>query len=1146
MSFYTALTGLNAATAQLGVTSNNIANVGTTGFKRSRADFGDIFATSPLQKASAVVGQGVSLKQVSQEFSQGNIQVSSNALDLAITGDGFFPLKSADGLQDIYTRNGSFTMNDQYNVVNSAGQALMAASVDSSGKADLGNLNRLSIPKKTSGDARQTSLVQLGLNFPADAKVVTDAFNRNNPATYNKTTAITVYDQGGNGYLATVYYAKTQNASQASPNNKWQTYVYIGDTLVSAALIQATDSNSEKLYVNKYGELAPYSQVAEKLVNKKTQAFHLDDLTDKRDSVPAAVTGDKVVDYNLDASHGINFSSLTDVQKLGLKTMFQVDIDGSGMPVTMDMSKLANYDGLMNGTAIAKAMTNELNRQFGSAKYFNFDSDQAKMFTLSLGGVDTNINLDDLADPEIHTIDLATTSGTSVAGTLTVAGQEISISAGLTDDEVATAVRSAMMTTGSTFLTAHPGASIAVSSNTLTITYDKNDASHPTADALEEVSFTPTDSTETDEITGDVAVSQELSAPDLVSKHRITFGASSATGTLTIAGQEITIASGLDGAGVAEAVQTALSASGSDFLTAYPGASVNWTSGDDYITISYDMSDKEQALETIRDGDADGASKTGVSATAYVEQKYLGDYDKLTTDDAVTLLQKGINMALNGDASTTGRITVSYDPVAQGFKFIDSTKGEDVSIRGGGVTAEANSVLGLSAAGTDIAADGSYVATGDTTPNGSAIREITKNLITGVETNPQRYGLKVDFDSVNQKFTIKSGTTGDNSSISVTNISSLAKSILGMTFTDVNPSAIGTSSDALRGIASKPAVTLGTPIAINVNNNFPVDETNNRFIVTVDDVKGEVVLPPNPNYTLDSFIAALQGRINTLANDTGSTVNGVKVEYDRASNALKFTSGTANSDSFIKVSSQAPVWGLLDVAAGRGQTTTWIKPTQFTDYATGRPVKVYIDDKGAETSSAEGYTSLPEWSPVYLDKGELTFNTAGNLISPRTGAQLDTVFLPDGKGSLRINIDYSKSTQYSSAFAVLSQSQDGAPEGDLVGVNIGDDGLVNASYSNGSQRSLGKIVLVNFSNPNGLRQIGDSSFYSSSSSGAAKYGEAGGAGFGTIRAGARERANVDLTQELVDLITAQRNFQANAKAIETNTAITQSIIQIRA
>ena len=90
MSFYTSLTGLNAATTQLGVTANNIANVATTGFKRSRADFGDIFATSPLQKATSVVGKGTALKQVSQEFSQGNIELSGNTLDLAVTGEGFF------------------------------------------------------------------------------------------------------------------------------------------------------------------------------------------------------------------------------------------------------------------------------------------------------------------------------------------------------------------------------------------------------------------------------------------------------------------------------------------------------------------------------------------------------------------------------------------------------------------------------------------------------------------------------------------------------------------------------------------------------------------------------------------------------------------------------------------------------------------------------------------------------------------------------------------------------------------------------------------------------------------------------------------------------------------------------------------------
>ena len=258
MSFYTSLTGLNAATAMLGVTANNISNVGTTGFKRSRADFGDIFATSPLQKASSTVGQGVSLKQVSQEFSQGNISFSANALDLAITGDGFFPLRSADGLTDTYTRNGSFSLNEQFNVVNSAGQRLMAATVDSTGSANVNDRVVLSIPQKTSGEAKQTSFVSLGLNFPADATVITTPFNREDPSTFNKSTAFTVYDNGGNGYLATIYYVKAQNANQNSPFNKWQTYVFVGEDQVQAAIAQSTDATGDLQYVNQYGQIKSF------------------------------------------------------------------------------------------------------------------------------------------------------------------------------------------------------------------------------------------------------------------------------------------------------------------------------------------------------------------------------------------------------------------------------------------------------------------------------------------------------------------------------------------------------------------------------------------------------------------------------------------------------------------------------------------------------------------------------------------------------------------------------------------------------------------------------------------------------------------------------------------------------------------------
>jgi flagellar hook-basal body protein len=402
----------------------------------------------------------------------------------------------------------------------------------------------------------------------------------------------------------------------------------------------------------------------------------------------------------------------------------------------------------------------------------------------------------------------------------------------------------------------------------------------------------------------------------------------------------------------------------------------------------------------------------------------------------------------------------------------------------------------------------------------------------------QRYGIKVSFDPVGKTFTIASGSTGDDSSLSITDVNDYATDLLG-----VSAATQDVSTEALRGLKSEPAVATGSTFSTNVSTNFSVDPGTNTFIVTVDDVRGEVTIPTGSNYSLASFMSELENSINTMTDSTGKTVNGVKVSYDTTNKVFQFTTGTASNNSFIKVSGSS-VWGLSQVESVRGSTTTWIKPTQFVDSSSGTAKQVFIDEFGKETINGDGL-KVAEWSPLFLDKGELTFDTGGKILSPKAGTQLETVFLAGGKGALTINIDYSKSTQFTSAFAVLSQSQDGAPEGDLVGVTIGVDGLVSASYSNGAQKSLAKILLVNFSSPKGLRQIGDSSFLSSAASGNPILGTAGGAGFGTIRAGATERSNVDLTQELVDLITAQRNFQANAKAIETSTTMTQAIINIR-
>ena len=922
MSFYTSLTGLKAATTELSITSNNIANVGTSGFKKSRASFGDIFATSPLQKATSVVGQGVSLKEVRQEFSQGNVEFSSNTLDLAISGEGFFPLKSADGLTDIYTRNGSFVLDEQFSVINSSGQALLAAAVDSSGKADLSKLNKLQIPTTTAGEALQTSLVDLSLNLPSDAEVIGTEFNRNNPNTYNKSTALSVYDSGGNSYLATIYYVKTANATANSPFNKWQTYVFVGDDAVSAALQQATDENSELRYVNKYGELKPRSEVEDLLVNRKTQKFALDDLTDIRTSVPATVTGgDLPAVVDLSSDQGFNFTSnnvpgtssaFTTAQ---LQNFMQVDIDDSGNPVTVDLSGLAGQ-GAITGVQIADTIQDQLNTKFGDERYFDLTTTSNQTFRVTDGTTTANIDLSNV------------------------------VSAG--------------------------------------------------------------------------------------------------------------------------------------------------------------ASNKSQ----------------------------------VTVAEMITGIQADLNAASNNF------VVVSYDYATRAFKFVPADIAKTVQLS---TASGSNALFGLGV--TPLSVDSATYSYGASngqqttvTPNGALIRP----------TAQQRFGISVVYDGAQEKFSFQSGSTGDQSEIEVNfnfggSVRTPQAAFLGFEATDAANSVytVGQSTDAVRGIASLPAITSGSSIAVNVNNQFSVDASNNTFVVSVDDVKGTLSLPISSAYTLDSFIDSLEKGINQLASEAGSSVSGVDVQYDAGTNGLVFTTGTKGSDSFIKVSGSA-TWGLANIEAGRGTTTTWIKPTQSADTVNGVAVQKYIDEFGNETASADGFTTLPEWSPIYLDKGELTFNTSGNLVSPSEGAKLDTVFLSGGRGALNLTIDYGETTQFSQAFAVKSQSQDGSPEGDLVGLDIGDDGLVVASYSNGSQNSLGKIVLTTFASNEGLRQNGDSSYLSSAKSGVATFGEPGTAGFGTIRAGARERSNVDLTTELVGLITAQRNFQANAKAIETSSALTSTIINIRA
>jgi flagellar hook protein FlgE len=541
------------------------------------------------------------------------------------------------------------------------------------------------------------------------------------------------------------------------------------------------------------------------------------------------------------------------------------------------------------------------------------------------------------------------------------------------------------------------------------------------------------------------------------------------------------------------------------------------------------------------------------------------DPTRVTIEDLSEMINAALAVAVPTVASATARVapTFSFSPSDRTFKLEAASSTDVVQIKSftDGTT---NEVFDLESTYVTVNKDTDSYG-GFVIPNGESIRTFEAQY----KDSDQRTGIRVRFDDTTGTFSMFSGTTGDEASVEVVfpfENGSTTERLTAANFAadlalagsekrafeafqaifNFSPGKTDVELLPTRGIRSTAASVTGGPIGLNLDNKFTLSSETNKFTVTVDNVTGLIELPLSREYTKESFRELLELRINSLEDSRGRTVNGAKVTYETLGNStlLRISTGTEGDDSFLKVTGPS-IWGLNELPSGRGSTERWLIPPQA-ENANGVPL--FVDRDGNETTQAGDFSEEETrelWSPVFLDKGELTFNTAGGLISPRESIRFKPTTIGDTGATLQFAINYEGSTQFSSPFSVLAQNQNGRPEGDLIGLDIGDDGLVSANYSNGSQENLAKIILANFSAPTGLRQIGDASYLATSKSGATTLGEAGTAGFGTVRAGARERANVDLTQELIELITAQRNFQANAKAIETNNTLTQAIINIR-
>lgn len=247
MSFYTSLSGLQAAQTEMSTISHNLANVSTNGFKRSTTQFADVIASTANSNPHSMIGSGTVVKSIRQQFGQGGFAQSSSALDIAISGEGFFVVKAGDGAEGVgYTRNGGFLVDAQRYVVDGQGNRLQVYPVDGSGAVVATGLEStisLRLPE-TSGTPRATGKVTLALNLNANATIPSAdaafaaggyAFDRFDPRTYNHSTQTTIYDSSGNKLTMTSYFVRETAPGDGDATSRWTVHSFVGDQPLSAS-----------------------------------------------------------------------------------------------------------------------------------------------------------------------------------------------------------------------------------------------------------------------------------------------------------------------------------------------------------------------------------------------------------------------------------------------------------------------------------------------------------------------------------------------------------------------------------------------------------------------------------------------------------------------------------------------------------------------------------------------------------------------------------------------------------------------------------------------------------------------------------------------------------------------------------------------
>ena len=343
-------------------------------------------------------------------------------------------------------------------------------------------------------------------------------------------------------------------------------------------------------------------------------------------------------------------------------------------------------------------------------------------------------------------------------------------------------------------------------------------------------------------------------------------------------------------------------------------------------------------------------------------------------------------------------------------------------------------------------------------------------------------------------------------------------------------------------------------VAINGGGFFQMSGTNGTTYTR----DGQFQLDQN-GYIVDASGNKLQGAYSSTVGAAASNQGSIKIQVGQMQ-AVTTTNLAVGLNLDARESVPATATFSPNDPTSYNQSTS---ATVYDSLGVPHTLGMYFVKTGANawkvyTNIDGGTTPSPATPPAVASlfgPTAFTFDTSGNLLTPAAASPLpkggvaQNFSVSSGAAPLAFTLNLGASTQFGNSFAVNSVTQDGSAPGDFLGLTISPDGSINGQYSNGKSGTLAQISTYTFPNPNGLTPIGGNQWAPNNSSingsGPAVPGKPGSGQNGVLQSSAVEGSNVDLTAQLVDMITQQRNYQANAQTIKTEDSIMQTLINLR-